>query len=47
METLIALPGQLEIRQEGGLRVMIGAFPVWDAGDNLGSRRGPKRDVPT
>ena len=27
METLIALPGQLEIRQEAGLRVMIGAFP--------------------
>ena len=27
METQIALPGNLEIRQEGGLRVMIGKFP--------------------
>ena len=27
METQIALPGNLELRQEGGLRVMLGTFP--------------------
>ena len=31
MDGLAAWPGNLEIRQEGGLRVLIGQFPIWDA----------------